>query len=216
MVNGLRVMTIKTWLGCWPGEIWTYLTFRHKLGFWWNFVMTSPETLYMKNAVIDHSFPLVTYTAYSNTRFGRYGFLKSGYGAELILDRTDRWVNFSCLRNKKRESWWGLFTDYIDHLTSFPALIHTHIFGNHSNGYGHLKQPTCGVSWIAGNPILQRLRNLDSISKTTRIVIFNVDMLLSRLSSLMICTHNLYVLTKRKRNDPLLQIIQIRWPRRSR
>jgi hypothetical protein len=67
--------------------------------------MTSPETLYIKNAVIKHSFPLVTYTAYSDTRFGLYGFLKSGYGAELILDRMDRWVNFSGLRPKKHESW---------------------------------------------------------------------------------------------------------------
>jgi hypothetical protein len=30
---------------------------------------------------------LVTHTAYFNTRFGRYDLLKSGYGAELILDR---------------------------------------------------------------------------------------------------------------------------------
>jgi hypothetical protein len=42
----------------------------------------------------------VTHMAYSNTQFGRYGFLKSGYGAELILDRTDRWMNFLGLRPK--------------------------------------------------------------------------------------------------------------------
>jgi hypothetical protein len=58
----------------------------------------------MKNAIIEHSFPLVTHMAYSDTRFGCYGFLNSGYGAELILDITDRWVNFSGLRPKKRES----------------------------------------------------------------------------------------------------------------
>jgi hypothetical protein len=52
--------------------------------------------------------------------------------------------------------------------------------------------------------------------KTMRIIIFNIVVLLSQLGSLMICTHDLYVLTKRKRNDSLLQIIQIRWPRRSR
>jgi hypothetical protein len=101
--------------------------------------MTSLETLYTKNAVIEHFFPLVTDTAYSDTQFGCYGFLKSGYGAELILDRTDRWVNFSGLRPKKLESWSGLFTDYVDHLTCFPAPTHIHIFGNHSNGYDHLK-----------------------------------------------------------------------------
>jgi hypothetical protein len=43
-----------------------------------------------------------------------------------------------------------------------------------------------------------------------------VVILLSRLGSLMICTHDLYVLTKIKINDSLLQIVQIRWPRRSR
>jgi hypothetical protein len=52
--------------------------------------MTSPETLYTENTVNEHSFVPVTHTAYFNTRFGRYGFLKAGYGAELILDRTDR------------------------------------------------------------------------------------------------------------------------------
>jgi hypothetical protein len=71
-------------------KIWTNLTFWHISGFWQIFVMTSPETLYMKNATNELRFPLVTYTAYSNTRFGRYRFLKSGYSAELILDRTDR------------------------------------------------------------------------------------------------------------------------------
>jgi hypothetical protein len=48
-------------------------------------------------------------------------------------------VNFSDLRPKKHESWRGLFIDYVDHLTSFQAPTYTHIFGNHRNGYGHLK-----------------------------------------------------------------------------
>jgi hypothetical protein len=41
--------------------------------------MTSPKALYMKNTVNEHSFLLVTHMVYFNTRFGRYGFLKSGY-----------------------------------------------------------------------------------------------------------------------------------------
>jgi hypothetical protein len=49
--------------------------------------MTSPETLYMKNAINKHSFTPVTHMAYSNTWFGHYGFSKLGYSAELILDR---------------------------------------------------------------------------------------------------------------------------------
>jgi hypothetical protein len=52
--------------------------------------MTSPETLYTKNAANELSFMTVTHMAYSDTRFCLYGFLKSGYGAELIPDRTDR------------------------------------------------------------------------------------------------------------------------------
>jgi hypothetical protein len=66
------------------GEIWTDLTFRHKSEFWQNFIMTSPKTLYMKNAVNEHRFMLVTHTAYFDTRFCCYGLLNSGYGAELF------------------------------------------------------------------------------------------------------------------------------------
>jgi hypothetical protein len=46
--------------------------------------MTSPETLYTKNSANEHSFTLVTHTAYSDTRFDRYGFLKTEQGAELF------------------------------------------------------------------------------------------------------------------------------------
>jgi hypothetical protein len=49
--------------------------------------MTSPETSYMKNVVSDLSFLFVTHMTRFKTWFGRYGFLKSGYSAELILDR---------------------------------------------------------------------------------------------------------------------------------
>jgi hypothetical protein len=60
------------------------LTFGHKSGFWQNFTMTYLETLYMKNAVNELSFTPVTHTTYSDTRFCRYSFLKSGYTAELF------------------------------------------------------------------------------------------------------------------------------------
>jgi hypothetical protein len=69
------------------GKIWTDLTFWHKSGFSLNFAMISPETLYTKNAVNELNFPLVTHTANFDTWFGRYRFLNSGCGAELILDR---------------------------------------------------------------------------------------------------------------------------------
>jgi hypothetical protein len=46
--------------------------------------MTSPETLYTKNAAKKNNFRLVTHTAYFDARFGRYGFLKTEQGAELF------------------------------------------------------------------------------------------------------------------------------------
>jgi hypothetical protein len=49
--------------------------------------MTFPETLNTKVADSELSFPLVTHMAYSNARFGGYGILKSGRGAENFLDR---------------------------------------------------------------------------------------------------------------------------------
>jgi hypothetical protein len=49
--------------------------------------MTSKEASYTKNVINKLSFLLVTHMTPFDLRFGRYGFLKSGYGAELILDR---------------------------------------------------------------------------------------------------------------------------------
>jgi hypothetical protein len=54
--------------------------------------MTSPEALHTKITVNELSFPLVTHTAYFDTQFGRHGPLKSGYGAELILNRLSKEV----------------------------------------------------------------------------------------------------------------------------
>jgi hypothetical protein len=44
---------------------------------WQKFAIATPETLYTKNAVNQHSFVLVTHMACFDTRFGRYGFLKT-------------------------------------------------------------------------------------------------------------------------------------------
>jgi hypothetical protein len=60
-------------------------TFLYKTGFWQNFAMTSPETSYMKNVTNELSFLLVTHMTHFEKR--RHRFLKSGYSAELILDR---------------------------------------------------------------------------------------------------------------------------------
>jgi hypothetical protein len=48
--------------------------------------MTSPETSYMKNVANKLSFLLVTHMTCFDIRFGRYGFLKSGFSARQILD----------------------------------------------------------------------------------------------------------------------------------
>jgi hypothetical protein len=60
--------------------------------------MTFPENLNTKVADNDLSFSLVTHMAYSNARFGNYGILKSGRGAENFLDRLCRPVNDQVLR----------------------------------------------------------------------------------------------------------------------
>jgi hypothetical protein len=67
-----------------------------------------------------------------------YGILKSEQGAEHFLNTLDIQVNDQVLRHKMRDPWWGLYTDSIGHYLSFPTPTHTHVFGNHSNDYGHL------------------------------------------------------------------------------
>jgi hypothetical protein len=48
--------------------------------------MTSQETSHMKNVANELRFLLVTHTTRFGIRFSHYGYLKSGYGAELILE----------------------------------------------------------------------------------------------------------------------------------
>jgi hypothetical protein len=60
--------------------------------------MTFPETLNTKVADSELCFPLVTYMAYSDARFGSYGILMSGRGAENFLDRLCRPANDQVLR----------------------------------------------------------------------------------------------------------------------
>jgi hypothetical protein len=62
--------------------------------------MTLPETLNTKVADNDLSFPLVTHMAYSDARFGSYGILKLGRGAENFLDRLCRPANDQVLGAK--------------------------------------------------------------------------------------------------------------------
>jgi hypothetical protein len=62
--------------------------------------MTSPETSNTNVTINELSFPLVTHTSFSDTRFDSYGILTSGQGAEHFLDRLDIPTNNQVLRAK--------------------------------------------------------------------------------------------------------------------
>jgi hypothetical protein len=79
-------------------DFWADWIFWSKSGFWQNFAMTFPETLNIKVAISELSFPLVTHMAYSDAWFDSYGILKSGRGAENFLDRLCRPANDQVLR----------------------------------------------------------------------------------------------------------------------
>jgi hypothetical protein len=49
--------------------------------------MITPETLSTKNVINELSFPLVNHMTCVDIQFGRYGFLKSSYSVDQILDR---------------------------------------------------------------------------------------------------------------------------------
>jgi hypothetical protein len=115
------------------------LTFRHKLGLWQNFAMTFPETLHRKSAINEHSFTPVTHMAYFDTRYYRYGFLKTKQGAELLWTAWTLEQNSSFRGPKMSESERGLITDSVAYLPSSSTPTQTHDFGNHSNGYGRSK-----------------------------------------------------------------------------
>jgi hypothetical protein len=119
-------------------KIWADGTILYKSGFWRNFAMTSQETLYMKIVVNELSFLLVTHVTCFDIRFGRYGFLKSGFCAGLILDRLSIQVLGQVLGHKMGEICCGQNTKSGGTKLSFPTPTQTHIFSNRINGYGCL------------------------------------------------------------------------------
>jgi hypothetical protein len=68
-------------------DFWADWTFLYESGFWLNLTMTSPETLYMQNVTNDLSFLPVAHMTCFDMRFDRYGFLKSGFNTDQVLDR---------------------------------------------------------------------------------------------------------------------------------
>jgi hypothetical protein len=113
------------------------------------------------------------------------------------LDRSDIGMKSQLWKSKTSKSWWGLITDFAASLLSFSTPTHTHDFDNHSNGYGCLK--------YSARAELADCRKSDSLTASKLGFDFRIDEncdfkiidLLIGLGSLMICTHNLYVLTKR-------------------
>jgi hypothetical protein len=88
--------------------------------------------------------------------------------------------------------------DFAANSLSFSMPTHTHDFDNHSNGYSHSKT---ALMWsVSGLPEIRFFDglNLDSISDLMRIMIFKIAILVIQLGSLMICTHDLIILTKTK------------------
>jgi hypothetical protein len=82
----------------------------------------------------------------------------------------------------------GLITDSVAYLPSSSTPTQTHDFVTTSMVMAVQRQHSRGVSELLENDF-----------GTSRIMIFNIAMLLSQLGSLMICTRDLYVLTKRKK-----------------
>jgi hypothetical protein len=100
--------------------------------------MTSPETLYTKNVVNELRFLQVTHMTCFDIRFGRYGFLKSGFSAGQILDRLGKQVLGQVFGQQMGETCCSQNTKSRGKMLSFPTPTQTHIFDNHSNGYGRL------------------------------------------------------------------------------
>jgi hypothetical protein len=121
------------------GKIWTNLTFRHKTGFWWNFTMTSLETLYTKNVDNELSFSLVTYTAYFDTQFGSYGLLSQ----VMMLNCFRQLGHWNEIPGSGAQNEWilvRLITDFAANLLCLSTPTHTYNFGNHCNGYSCSKE----------------------------------------------------------------------------
>jgi hypothetical protein len=108
-------------------EFWADWTFWSKSGFWQNFAMTFPETLNTKVADNELSFPLVTHLAYSDARFGSYGILKSGRGAENFLDILCRPANDQVLWAEDAQNWTRVIYKFRRPLTQLSnAYSHAH------------------------------------------------------------------------------------------
>jgi hypothetical protein len=91
--------------------------------------MTFPESLNTKVAYNDLSFPLVTHMDSSSARFGSYGILKSGRGAENFLNRLCRPVNDQILRAEDARNLMRVIYKFCRPLTQLSnAYSHAHFW----------------------------------------------------------------------------------------
>jgi hypothetical protein len=110
--------------------------------------MTFPETLNTKISDNELRFPLVTHMAFSDARFGSYGILKSGRGAENFLDRLCRPANDQVLRADDARNFTRVIYKFRRPLTQLSNAYSNAHFGNHSSGYNCFNTAMCGVQRI--------------------------------------------------------------------
>jgi hypothetical protein len=111
--------------------------------------MTFPETLNTKIADNELRFPLVTHMAFSDARFGSYGILKSGQGAESFLDKLCRPANNQVLGADEARNLTRVIYKFRRPLTQLNNAYSNAHFSNHSSGYSCFNTATCGVQRIA-------------------------------------------------------------------
>jgi hypothetical protein len=91
--------------------------------------MTFPKTLNTKVADSELSFPPVTHMAFSDARFGSYGILKSGQGAENFLNRLCRPANDQVLRAEDAQNLMKVVYKFRRTLTQLSnAYSYTHFW----------------------------------------------------------------------------------------
>jgi hypothetical protein len=92
----------------------------------------------------------------------------------------------------------GLVMDFAAIWPSILMPTHTHDFGKHRNVYGRSKQHSCRASPDCQKSDSLMFETRKQFQNLARITIFKITILLSQLGSLVICTHDLTILTKIK------------------
>jgi hypothetical protein len=179
-------------------QIWTDLTSWDESAFQKTLAMTTLESLNTKVVANLLSFLLVNHMASSNIRFNSYEFSKW----TVLLNSSGQisnWNEISGLGQKMPEDQRGLITDFVDKLLSFSTPTHMHKSDSHSNGCGHPKtallRSFSGQSEIG---FVQQIRNSETVSEFGEDYNFKLLSCLFAYGDIMICTHDLIILTKTK------------------